>query len=513
MTKNRYIKLSLLVAAMFVSGSCSDDFLDVDPVASKLEINYYQNQEEAYAALVAAYDPVGWIGSNYVSKLFATNVASDDFNAGGGSSSDQPDIQAMSNYSLNEARGPQGELWNKGYSGIFRANILMEKLPGIPGMSESLKTRYNAEAKFLRAFYYFDLIRFFYKIPLMTETILPEDVLTVEQVEREQVYEQIETDLLDAIPHLPATVNVSNEGGRATEGAARALLGKLYLEMERFSDAAAQFEKVNGTPGGTSQYGYSLLDNFADLFKVGNEFNSESIFEVAHSSESNTGWDCIPCTEGNVLNHIAAPRSYTVTDSLSTSIPRYVSGYGFCVPTQGLADAFNLGGGNYDPRYSATLTNLDSLQEIGAISYGESYQNSGYVLRKFAGTQQNVSTGSGAVELNFPQNTYEIRLADTYLLEAEALVRGGVGQERAQSLLDAVRERVGLESVPVNMDNILRERRLELAGEGQRWFDLMRNGRVTQGLTEKGFTPGKNERLPIPLRELTDTMLEQDPNY
>ncbi len=508
-------KIKLTVLAFFsavVLISCSDEYLEVEPRGTSLEANYYRNQQEAYAGLVAAYDPVGWIGGNYVAKEFALNVASDDFYAGGGNSQDVPAVQAWSSYTIDPAVGPQEELWRKGFSGVYRANVLLSKLPDT-NMDEQLKERYVAEMKFLRAYYYFDLIRLFYEVPLFTKPLGADEINNAQQVERAAVYAQIEQDLMEAIPNLPTSLDLATEAGRATQGAGKALLGKVYLNQEKFGQAVEQFQDVNGTPGETSQYGYRLLDNFGDLFENENQFNSESIFEVVHTSASNWGdWGCIGCTEGNFLNQMSAPRGYSINEA-GRGAPDFIAGWGFNVPTQRLVDAFIAQDGTYDQRYKHTISNIDSLAGLGVVSYEESYQGTGYFLKKFAGTQDDRHTGAGNYEGNWPQNFYDIRLADTYLLEAEALVRGGGDMNRAQALLNAVRTRSGNAPVTVNFDNILRERRLELAGEGHRWFDLQRAGLAPTYLEFKGYVREKHDKLPIPLLDLTNTLLEQDPAY
>lgn len=505
--KNRLKYWSLLVAACVFFTACSDEFLEVEPKGRSLEDNYYKNAEEAYNGLVAAYDPIGWSSGDYITKLFSSNAGSDDFYAGGGNAQDITNAQVFSNYTLDAATGPQGSLWSKGFSGIFRVNTLLLKLPEID-MDDNVKARYTAELKFLRAFYYFDLIRFFYEIPLLTEPIDPDNMYNVEQVPADQVYDQIEADLLAAIPGLPTSVPRSTEAGRATQGAGHALLGKVYLWREKYAEAAQEFAAVNGTPGGTSQYGYELLDNFAELWDTSNKYNTESIMEVSHTSKSNGVWDCIGCTEGNILNIMTAPRDYNVL--VPGQAPDYVSGWSFLPVTQDLVDQYDR---IEDKRYPATISNIDSLAQAGTLSYTPGYQNTGFFLAKVAGKQSDVSTGGGNYELNFYQNEYEIRLADTYLLEAEALVRSGGNASRAQALLDAVRTRAGLTSVPATVENIMQERRLELAGEGHRWFDLVRTGMAASELADKGFVAGKHDRLPIPLLELTNTKLVQDPAY
>ncbi|SHJ53360.1 Starch-binding associating with outer membrane [Reichenbachiella agariperforans] len=492
----------MLVSLLIVS-SCSDSFIEVEPRGTELEDNYYRNAEEALAGLVAVYDQVGGMSNGLINKFIATNSASDDHYAGGGSANDVTGIQVWSNYTLDPATGPQGDLWNRGYSGIFRANSILGHLPDVD-MDDNLRARYVAEAKFLRAYFYFDLVRFFENIPLIISSDLG-DFKNIPQVDPSEVYTQVIEDLIAAIPDLPATVPVATEGGRATEGAARALLGKVYLWQEDFAKAAEQFAEVNGTPGGTSQFGYSLLPNFGDLWIFSNKHHSESIFSVNHTSEGQWGdWGCIACAEGNWLNIMINPRGYTAIDA---SAPDYVSGWSFNPVTPSLEAAMT-----GDPRYSETIADLQTMEDNGLVTYEKGYQNTGFFIEKFTSRQENVATG-GNMEGNFEQNLYDIRLADTYLLEAEALVRDGSNTARAQALLDAVRARVGLASTPATFETIKAERRLELAGEGHRWFDLVRWGDAATVLASRGFVAGKHEILPIPLFETQDTAIEQNLEY
>ncbi|MVT12041.1 RagB/SusD family nutrient uptake outer membrane protein [Chitinophaga tropicalis] len=503
----------LLAAGLLFTSSCSDSFLDVDPKGKDLESNYYRNATEAFNGLIAVYDVVGWQSGNYVTKVGALDAASDDHIAGGGGANDVTAFQVWSNYSLSPDQGPQTELWKKGYSGIFRANILLEKLEGVP-MDENLKKRFVAEAKFLRAFFYFDLIRLFKNIPLITKTLTAGESYNVLQAPPADVWAQIEKDLKEAIAEtaLPDQVPVATEGGRATKGTAHALLGKVYLYEQQWAAAAAELAEVNGANPGqaNAKYGYELLNDFGRLWKSdnGSKFNSESIFEVAFTSTSAGVWDCVACTEGNVLNIMVGPRGYK---ALKAGAPDYASGWSFLVVTPDLFNAIH-----FDPRYKYTVANLDSLEKNGIAAYEKGHMNTGYFLEKFAGRISNQSTGGGVKELNYPQNLYEIRLADTYLMEAEALIKAGEGGSagtRAYTLLNAVRNRVGLPAIDATDDNIFNERRLELAGEGHRWFDLVRTGRAATVLASRGFIAGKHEILPIPLLELENTKLEQSKEW
>lgn len=503
--KIRYIIPIAIMAGLTTLVGCSEEWLgDINQKGLILEDNYYQNETEAFSGLVAVYDVLGW--DNFVGRIAGLNSASDDHFAGGGNSTDVNEIQVWSNYTLTATLGPSGEYWRKGFSGVFRANVLLQKLPGVP-MDETKKTRFTAEAQALRAYFYFDLVRFFKNVPLMTEPLSPDDFYTVTQSAPEAVFALIESDLLAAIPNLPTTVPVATDGGRLTQGAARALLGRVYLWEGKFSESAAQLEQVNGTPGSVSPYGYQLLANFADLWNPDNKFNSESILEIVHTGKANWGdWGNIPGSEGFLLNQMVGPRGY---NPISASAPDYISGYSFNTITESLFNAYS----NSDSRKNATIANLKQMQIDGIATYEPGYADTGYFLEKFAGRQSHRHTGGGNFELNWGQDTYEIRLADTYLMEAEALVRGGGNTARAQALLDAVRTRAGMPSIPATDDNIFNERRLELAGEGQRWFDLVRTGRAAAALSDRGFIAGKHEILPIPQSDLNNTQLHQNPNY
>jgi hypothetical protein len=493
--KRQTIFLILIAAGLFL-GSCTKEFLEVQPKGTSLEENYYQNAQEAFNGLVAAYDPLGTEGgSTYSNKLGPLNSASDDCYAGGATSSDVPAWQAWNNYTVDPSVGIQADFWSRNFTGVYRANILLSKLDGVP-MDEALKARYIAESKFLRAYFYFDLVRLFKNVPLFTSLVSPADIFNVTQAKPEDVWAQIEKDLNEAIPDLPVSIPVS-ENGRVTKMAATALLGKVILfqnNESRMLEAADLFEQVNTSPN------YELLPDFGQIFRADNEFNKESIFEIVHTSQALHGWGSWPNFEGNVYTQMCGPRAYVG--------PTYVAGWGFNPITPELVALLK-----NDPRYPYTVSNIDSLKVAGLATYEKGYQNTGYFVQKFAPLQEFYSTIGGDPVLNYPNNVIEIRLADTYLMEAEALVRGGGNASKAQFYLDKVRARVGLPSVPATLDNIYKERRLELATEGHRWFDLVRTGQAGTALASKGFTVGKNEILPIPLAELANTKLVQNPLY
>jgi hypothetical protein len=493
----------LAIAVLVTVLSCSEDYLEVEPKGTFLTENYYSNQDEAFAGLVAAYDFLRKNSGGFENMVTMMNAGSDDFYAGGGNATDGIGIQNFSNYQLNAIEMPES-FWTDHYRGVYRSNLMIQKLPEIP-MDDALKARFMAESKALRGYYHFQLVRMFKNVPLFTEPVSPSETYNVVQATPEETYAQIEADLLEAIPGLPATLP-NQEFGRLTKGAAQAILGKVYLEQGKNTQAAAQFAEVNGTPGQTNQYGNKLLDNFADLWDIDNKFNSESILEISHTNESLAGWGNAynDDSEGNLICTMVGPRGYVDLD-VTDNVPAYSSGWSFNPILPHLYDLMK-----NDPRFEATILDLKTLEAEGKVSYQKGHLDTGYFLNKFAPLVSEEHTGAGDMWLNHRQNSYAIRLADTYLLEAEAL--GGSGA-RAQALLDAVRERVGLPSVPVSMEAVLNERRIELAGEGHRWFDLRRNGLLASNLADRGFVAGKHDVFPIPYKELENTQIVQNPNY
>ncbi len=501
--KIQYKFLYLFLGSLFLV-SCGKEFLDIQPRGLVLETNFYQTEEELFEGLVAAYDVLQWGGTDnaWTMKLGLLNAASDDCFAGGSDASDQPSWVAYDNFTLDPFLGPQRGLWNKGYAGVYRTNLILEKIEEVEDLDPTFKARTIAEAKFLRAYYYFDLVRFFGNIPLITTVLSGDEFYEQVQSTPAEVYAQIEQDLNDAINtvELPETVP-SQELGRVTMGAAKALLGKVIL----YQNNEGRMNEAAGILAGVANSGfYALETNFEDIFKTSNEFGIESIFEINYASNQRGGWDrFINGTEGNYDVQFFGMRDYVG--------PTFATGWSFCPVTPKLVAAMQ-----GDPRMEHTIIDGQALKDQGA-SYTEGFQNTDYFIRKYAGLQDERAL-DGEPALNWANNVRAIRLADVMLMAAEAYARGG-DETNAKLFLNQVRSRVGLANVTASgnalLDAIYKERQLELATEGHRFFDLVRTGRAAAELGDQGFTAGKNELLPLPQTELdiTEGNLKQNPGY
>jgi len=503
MKKMKTLKYIFLAGFFLGINACSSDYLDLEPRGVILESNFYQTEENFYEALIATYDVLQWQGGDgWTMKLGLLNAVSDDTFAGGSNASDQPKWVAWDNFTMDPFLGPQLGFWEKGYAGIYRANLYLQKIGESEGLSAEFAARTTAEAKFLRAFYYFDLVRLFGNVPLITEPVSGDDLYNQTQNTPAEIYAQIEKDLTDAKNtfELPSSLT-PDEYGRVTKGAVDALLGKVILfqnDESRMGEAADHFlDVINSNL-------YALEADFGDIFKTSNEFGIESVFEIPHSSNFAGGYGNFPNgTEGNFSVQFMGMRDYQG--------PTYATGWSFCPVTEKLVDFLDT-----DPRYEHTIIDGNLLKLQGA-TYTEGYQNTDYFVKKYAGLADEAAT-DGDPALNWGNNVIEIRYADVLLMAAEALSRSG-DETAGKQYLNQVRNRAGVQPLSGTgqalLDRIFRERRRELATEGHRYFDLIRTGRAEAELGDQGFISNKHELLPIPQSEIdiTEGLIIQNPGY
>ena len=318
------------------------------------------------------------------------------------------------------------------------------------------------------------------------------DEKTIPRAPVSEVYAQIEADLQYAIQHLDYT---APQVGRATKGAAQALLGKAHLYQNEFSESAQVLTNLiqNGPYG---------LSNFATLFEQEGENNEESVFEIQYTGEEGAGFGCLQCSEGNVAVGFQGIRNYTG--------PLFESGFSFNVPVAEVYNAFS----ENDIRRDYSILDIEAWAAQTGATYSEGYKHTGYFNRKYL---PRINDNMGDANLTQPNNYRAIRYADVLLMAAEALVRGNIDENRARTYLNMVRERAGLLPVTESGNNLLeiiyQERRLELVGEGHRFFDLVRTGRAANAID--GFVEGKHEVFPIPLEEIEFSQgnWEQNDNY
>lgn len=462
MLRNIFFKSIMLTAVVLLATSC-EDFLEREPLDLRVESNFYQTQQDATEALIAMYDALGWhtvVGFHPLPMFM--DIASDDSYAGGASRNDAPNIIQVDQHDLLTTNGEVLGLWRKYYILIYRANLYLEKVEGME-VDEAFRTRTTAEAKFMRAYAYFDLLRLFENVPLLTETLKSQDEYDQPQAAPQEIANQIAQDLVDAGAGLPDVIPPT-ENGRISQWAAKAMLAKVYLYVNGVYgtdlnaggttiDQAAALAAVEDV---IQNSGHSLLTNFADNFSRANEFSIESVLEISYSDARPWyDWGYIQGGEGNMAAQMQGPR----VDE--PGIEAYDRGWSFAPVTQDLYDAFD----DNDPRKEATI--LHESEIVGSLTIG--YQHTGYFSKKYT-TAKEYSPSDGQPELNWGNNYRVIRFSDVLLMAAE------LGSANAQSYLDEVRSRVGLPSVPATMENIMNERRLELALEGHRYWDLIRQG-------------------------------------
>ena len=486
--KKIILQIIILSAVVVATQGCKK-YLDVDPPYSQDAENFFETPEDYDRALTGAYD---LLQSSFLS-LWIGEIASDNSIAGGESVNDS---QGLHQIDLMNHGGVNVELrnilrWN--YAGVTRANYIMENKDNI---EFSGKEKILAETRFLRAYYYFELVKFFGDVPLIIDKRIGIDEATqIERSPKSEVYAQIETDLKYAAGILDPIATVQ---GRATKGAALSLLGKVYLYQNKYADAAATFDEV------IASNAYSLVANYGDLFQVNNENSSESVFSVQYSGLEGGSYGCLICLEGNAAPGFQGIRQYNG--------PVYGDGNSYNLPTQSLYDAFS----PLDSRRNHSILDIDAFiaaqpnpetisYAIGAGGHTGFYNNK-YIKRLG-------ELGLPDNDLTSPLNYMAIRYSDVLLMAAEAHYLNG-NTSLAQQLVNQVRGRAGVQGVSVNSINVIyKERRYEFAGEGHRFFDLVRTGQAATFI--EGFQTGKNEIFPLPQVEidLAGGNWSQNPGY
>jgi tetratricopeptide (TPR) repeat protein len=472
--KNIRIAL-LLTAVAFILPSCKD-FLEENPKDRIATSNAYSSEQDAVSAVNAIYAHLNsqsfdTFGGVYHSSFWVTvGLASDEMvnNQAG-----QTYLDQLTRFS----HGPDNEtiydVWKQHYKAITLANIAIERIPLIV-MDETLKARLLNEAKFLRGLLYFDLVRMFGRIPLVLKEI---ESITPEVAEVDAIYAQIIKDLTDA-ENLPP---VQADGrGRATKGAAKTLLAKVYLTQKDFDQALIKTQEVMDLGI------YDLWDNYADIYKIQNRGLNEAIFSVGFGDAggSITFWEVSQF-------HVRLLPAALVNAGITSNT------LGWQVPTSALAAAYEAG----DERGPVTLFNSFN-ETVAGTPYNVTFDK--YYFRKYWDVTVPGEFQAKESNQDFPL----LRYADVLLMHAEAL--DGLGQTpEALDFLNEVRDRAELDDLTgLNTeqfkDALLNERRLEFAAEGHRWFDLVRAGKLETlvPLAKPTVTPGARHYLfPIPQRE------------
>jgi hypothetical protein len=553
----------LIIAAALTTllYSC-DKFLDVEPQGAENSGNFFDTKENGQRAIIGLYDmlqldegagPDGqWMGHHH--DFFMGDIRSDDAEKGS-NDGDYGEMWEMVEYTMTPQVGFASNYWIHGYWGISRANYALDNLPTVT-WDPAVRDRLVGEASFIRAYFYWYLVRIYGGVPLFTSSVNPSDFGAVKRATLNECYTLMAADLLKAIELLPekSTVPLA-ETGRATKGAARALLARIYMyQIGTDKDNATTWQQVYDLTNAVVASGeYSLTTNYAKLWETENKNNEESVFEIQFGVGAS---DKAPASIGNNCYNFQGNRKDD-------------SGWGFNNPTPDLVEAYNVDVTN-DPRLSCVVYGEKFNNGIlyGAKKkYERNEQGSDWLNRKAA------LPVKPALAKASDRNIKIIRYADVLLMHAEAAYYiGNVGE--AQQKVNMIRERarnstycmgyaegkMDYSAAPASVNlpdisstgeqllqDIWKERRLELAMEALRFYDLVRTGRYfdvldveknqrrapgeSYGLGDKPYKqfPGlkanglaksidgpngnKVPLMPIPQTEAQAWGIEQNPGY
>ena len=471
-------KISFLLS-LCIYFSCSDEFVNIEPQYSIDSENYFNVPEDYNQAVIAAYD---LLQTTYLNAMLG-EIASDNSLCGGESASDVPGFQQIDDMIHTPNNDNLQDLWDWMFSGVQRATYVIEFKDKIDFTG---KDKLIAEAYFLRAYYNFELVKWFGPIPIKPNARFEVgDETSIPRSPVEAVYSYIEEDLLLSLESLPLDIL---EKGRVSNGAAKSLLGKVYLYQNKFEFAANVLDEV------IDSNVYGLEPNYGLIFENDGENGKESVFEVQYTDLEGAGFDCFQCSEGNIAVGFNGIRQYNG--------PLFDSGFSFNVLTQSLVDAFEIA----DIRKEVAVLDIEDWASKTGATYGTGYEHTGYFNRKYIARKGDSNIGDQ--NLTNPNNYRAIRYADVLLMAAEAHAKKPSPDNlKSNSYLNMVRSRAFSDNISqislsgeALVDAIFNERRVEFAGEGHRFFDLVRTGKAQDFID--GFVINKHEIFPVPLQEI-----------
>ncbi|MCB0555838.1 MAG: RagB/SusD family nutrient uptake outer membrane protein [Phaeodactylibacter sp.] len=495
----RYIPFLIILALAIALFQGCRNLLEENPKDQVFIENFFQTENDAIAAVNSIYSVLNstssapTFGGVYHSSYWVIQgLASDEMeNRLAGA----PDLDQLETFTYKPVNSYVYDFWRNAYKGISNANFSVEGIPLVK-MEEGLQNRLLGEARFLRGMLYFDLVRMFGDLPLPLS--LNADI-NLARTPRAQVYEQIIEDLSFAAQNLPESYPAGDGLGRATRGSANALLAKVHLTLGNWQECKSYCEAV------MSSGRYSLWNDFAETFRLANENGKESIFNIGFGTANNS----ISFWEVGQFNVRLLPRA------LSGQIPG-VNAQGWQVATQHLYDSYNPQDQRRAVTFLTTINNLD-----GTTTTVEPH------IQKY--WDRIAEPGAGNTDADFPY----LRYSDVLLMYAEALNEQNNGPNaEAYQAINSVRRRArfnGSEELPILpdleglsyqqfKDALLLERRWEFVAEGQRWFDLVRFGKLKElvPLAKPGVQPQDyNNLFPVPQEEidLNPKLLPQNPGY
>ncbi len=455
--RKHIFRSTLIVTLVFALGAC-EDVLDQAPISNVGANGYYRNAADFDLAIAGVYSTL----RTYPQRQFDLfEVRSDNIYSPGVVARDHTNINNF--VTTLATTGFMGYQWTENYAGIVRANTVLEKItPELIG-DDARYNQYVGEARFLRALYYFDLVRTFGGVPLVDRTISPNEGLSLGRSTPAQVYDGlIIPDLMDAIAKLPDTYAAADVG-RATSWAAKALLARVYLtrsgpdygiqgpglNSDEYDEALTLLDDiVNNGP-------YAWVDDYASIFSYDNENNPDIVFDVQLASGG----------AGSEYPALMYPQYY---------------GQDMGIPFAGGVAPDASKEVSFDLVTSFDTTNLSDLRRAAFMTDGWINGTGVFQANPFVSKFLDLNHAMGILDrFNFDTNFPVIRYTDVLMMRAEALLKAGGAQGEVDAIVNDVRTRAGIPTVSnVTYEQLMEERRREFAGEGLRWHDLVRSGLV-----------------------------------